>query len=112
MDHPALLDLFDIFNDKDKVKNNGELEKPKELKLKKPKELMTVLKIVKEILDEKGIKGDEIQLKLDNFEIKLFQIKLILEKNLNFEGLTRKIQLRPLEYHQEIDKYTDKKNIK
>ena len=112
VDHPALLDLFDIFNDKDKVKNNGELEKPKELKLKKPKELMTVLKIVKEILDEKGIKGDEIQLKLDNFEIKLFQIKLILEKNLNFEGLTRKIQLRPLEYHQEIDKYTDKKKYK
>ena len=31
VDHPALLDLFDIFNDKDKVKNNGELEKPKEL---------------------------------------------------------------------------------
>ena len=85
-------------------------EKPKELKLKKPKELMTVLKIVNEILEEKGIKGDEIPFQLDNFEIKLFSIKLILEKNLNFEGLTRKIQLRPLEYKQVIDKYTGKKS--
>ena len=59
---------------------------------------MTVLKIVKSILEKKGINGDELPFKLDNFEIKLFQIKLILERNLNFEGLTRKIQLRPLEW--------------
>ena len=105
--NPQLLKLFDIFKDKDKSKEG---EKPKELKLKKPNELMTVLRIVKEILEEKGIGGDELPFKLDNFEIKLFQIKLILERNLNFEGLTRKIQLRPLEYQQVIDKETSKKS--
>ena len=101
--HPDLLELFDLFNDKEK-ENEG--DKPKELKLKKPKELMTVLKIVKSILEKKGINGDELPFKLDNFEIKLFQIKLILERNLNFEGLTRKIQLRPLEWEEIIDKHT------
>ena len=104
--NPRLLKLFDIFKKKDELEEG---EKPKELKLKKPKELMTVLKIVKEMLEEKGITGDDIPFKLDNFEIKLFQIKLILERNLNFEGLTRKIQLRPLEYEQVIDKETSKK---
>ena len=73
---------------------------------------MTVLKIVKSILEKKGINGDELPFKLDNFEIKLFQIKLILERNLNFEGLTRKIQLRPLEWEEIIDKTTSKKNYK
>ena len=106
--HPDLLELFDLFNDKEK-ENEG--DKPKELKLKKPKELMTVLKIVKSILEKKGINGDELPFKLDNFEIKLFQIKLILERNLNFEGLTRKIQLRPLEWEEIIDKTTSKKKL-
>ena len=31
-----------------------------------------------------------------NFFTKLFQIKMVLEKNLNFEGMTRKIQMKPL----------------
>ena len=106
---PDLLELFDLFNDKEK-ENEG--DKPKELKLKKPNELMTVLKIVKSILEKKGINGDELPYKLDNFEIKLFQIKLILERNLNFEGLTRKIQLRPLEWDEIIDKTTSKKSYK
>ena len=104
VEHPALLKLFEIF----KENNNNENEKdkiPQELKLKKPNELMTVLKIVKDILFEKGIKGDEL-IKSDNFDIKLFQIKLILEKNLNFEGLTRKIQIRPLEYKYVEDNIT------
>ena len=107
VDHPALLELFEIFKE-----NNSENEKdkiPQELKLKKPNELMTVLKIVKEILFEKGINGDELTYKSDNFDIKLFQIKLILEKNLNFEGLTRKIQMRPLEYNIIEDKKTKTK---
>ena len=109
VEHPALLELFEIF----KENNNNEIENkdkgPQELKLKKPNELMTVLKIVKDILYEKGIKGDELTLKSDNFDIKLFQIKLILEKNLNFEGLTRKIQMRPLEHKFIEDKNTKKK---
>ena len=109
VEHPALLELFEIFKDKE---NNFENEKdnvPQELKLKKPNELMKVLSIVKEILFEKGIKGDEFTFKSDNFVIKLFQIKLILEKNLNFEGLTRKIQMRPLEHKYIEDKFTKKK---
>ena len=108
VDHPSLLELFDIFKDKDTEEN----EKPKELKLKKPKELMAVLRIVKEILETKGINGDELPSQNDNFGTKLFQIKLILEKNLNFEGLTRKIQLRPIDYEEVIDKTTSKKYYK
>ena len=109
VDHPSLLELFDTFRDKGKEEEN---EKPKELKLKKPKELMTVLRIVKEILETKGINGDELPSQNDNFGTKLFQIKLILEKNLNFEGLTRKIQLRPIDYEEVIDKTTSKKYYK
>ena len=112
VEHPALLELFEIF--KENIIND-EVEKgkiqPQELKLKKPNELMTVLKIVKDILYERGIKGDELTLKSDNFDIKMFQIKLILEKNLNFEGLTRKIQMRPLEYKYTEDKLTKKKKL-
>ena len=107
VEHPALLELFEIF--KENLVENEEDKVPQELKLKKPNELMTVLKIVKEILCKKGIQGDELSLKSDNFDIKLFQIKLILEKNLNFEGLTRKIQIRPLEYKYIDDNYTKTK---
>lgn len=78
VEHPALLELFEIF--KENNSENEEGKPPQELKLKKPNELMTVLKIVKNILFEKGIKGDELTFTSDNFDIKLFQIKLILEK--------------------------------
>ena len=107
VEHPSLLELFEIF--KENIFENEKDKIPQELKLKKPNELMTVLKIVKEILIEKGINGDELIYKEDNFDIKLFQIKLILEKNLNFEGLTRKIQMRPLEYNLVEDKETKTK---
>ena len=109
VEHPALLELFQTF--KENISENEKDKTPQELKLKKPNELMTVLKIVKDILFEKGIKGDELDLNSDNFDIKLFQIKLILEKNLNFEGLTRKIQMRPLEYKYIEDKFTKTKKF-
>ena len=114
VDHPDLLGLFDLYKHKEKEKekenDNG---KPKEIKLKKPQELLNVLKIVINILKIKGINGDEVpSFKLDNFYIKLFQIKLILERNLNFEGLTRKIQLRPIEWNEIIDPNTSKKSYK
>ena len=105
VEHPDLLDLFNIFYN-DELKEG---QKPKELKFKKPKELMAILKTVKKILEDKGIKGDELTSKLDNFDIKLFQIKLILERNLNFEGLTRKIQVRPLKWKYITDEKTSKK---
>ena len=107
VEHPALLKLFEIFQENNYYENEKD-KIPLELKLKKPNELMTVLKIVKDILFEKGIKGDELT-KSDNFDIKLFQIKLILEKNLNFEGLTRKIQMRPLEHKFVEDTSTNAK---
>ena len=114
VDHPDLLGLFDLYKHKEKEKekenDNG---KPKEIKLKKPQELLNVLKIVINILKIKGINGDEVpSFKLDNFYIKLFQIKLILERNLNFEGLTRKIQLRPIEWNEIIDPNTSTKSYK
>ena len=109
VEHPALLELFEIF--KENISENEIDNTPQELKLKKPNELMVVLKIVKDILFEKGIQGDELTLKSDNFDIKLFQIKLILEKNLNFEGLTRKIQMRPLEFKYIEDKTTNTKKF-
>jgi inositol hexakisphosphate/diphosphoinositol-pentakisphosphate kinase len=109
VEHPALLKLFEIFQENNYYENPKD-KIPLELKLKKPNELMTVLKIVKDILFEKGIKGDEL-IESDNFEIKLFQIKLILEKNLNFEGLTRKIQMRPLEHKFIEDPETKAKKL-
>ena len=50
--------------------------------------------------DIENIKIDE-----DDLYIKLFQVKLILEKNLNFEGLTRKVQLRPQKW-KKIQEYS------
>ena len=105
VDHPSLLKLFDIFKD-----NEHPDKIPEELKLKKPNELLTVLNIVNDILSKKGIKDTIYNYKLENFDIKLFQIKLILEKNLNFEGLTRKIQIRPLDY-KEIEENGKKKLV-
>ena len=67
----------------------------KDLKLKKPTELLTIFNIVEDILNSKDFEEEKFNFDNDNFYIKLFQIKLILEKNLNFEGLTRKVQLRP-----------------
>ena len=91
VEDPLILSLFDKFRDKEKEYN------PKtEIKLKKPNELTEVLKIVKTILHRKGINESQLNEDTDNFYIKLFQIKLVLEKNLNFEGMTRKIQMKPL----------------
>ena len=77
-------------------------EKIEEIKLKKPKELTRVLKIVNEILERKKDKKEIIATD-KNFYKKIFQIKMVLESNLNFNGLTRKIQLKPLKYTESID---------
>ena len=66
--------------------------------MKKPQELLGVYNIIDNILNK--IKNNQkeiekINIDGDNLYIKLFQVKLILGKNLNFEGLTRKVQLRP-----------------
>ena len=77
-----ILNLFDIFG---KEKYN------KEIKLKKPKELLKVLEISNEILDANNINEDTICDINDHFFNKLLQLKMVLEKNLNFEGMTRKV---------------------
>ena len=88
------LSLFNKFGkDKDKIE---------EIKLKKPKELMYVLKMVNEILEKKKEKKEFIATD-NNFYKKIFQIKMVLESNINFNGLTRKIQLKPLKYTENID---------
>ena len=51
---------------------------------------------------------EKINFSDDNMYLNYFQVKLILEKNLNFEGLTRKVQLRP----QKWKKITEKNKTK
>jgi len=58
---------------------------------------MEVLRITNEFLEENEISDITISNKpKDILFNKLIQLKMVLEKNLNFEGMTRKIQLRPL----------------
>ena len=99
------LSLFDEFG-----KNNGEKGYLGEIKLKKPKELKRVLSIVNEILEKKKEEKEIICTDI-NFYIKIFQIKMVLERNLNFDGLTRKIQLKPLKYEEYIDSSGNKRYI-
>ena len=97
---PAILKLFNIFSNNNYKNIDDEKQKLKDLKLKKPKELMTVLNIVNATLAKNGVNGDKFLGDVDDLYMKLFQVKLILEKNTNFEGMTRKIQLRPLKYNK------------
>ena len=92
---PEILKLFDIFYNENIITIKDNKEIAKDLKLKKPNELLTIFNIVEDILNSIDLEEEKVNFDNDNFYIKLFQIKLILEKNLNFEGLTRKVQLRP-----------------
>ena len=96
------LSLFDEFG-----KDKGYIG---EIKLKKPKELMRVLQIVNELLEKKKLKKEIIKTD-NNFYNKIFQIKMVLERKLNFDGLTRKIQLKPLSYKEYLDFNGEKKYI-
>ena len=98
------LSLFEEFCKKKKNKD----KKINEIKLKKPKELLRVLEIVNNILEKN--KDKKIVIGQDNFYTKIFQIKMVLERNINFDGLTRKIQMKPLKYIEEIDENGNKKN--
>ena len=124
----TILSLFDKFGKKEEKNfieenvnidninndnNNNESKKKypyiKEIKLKKPEELMCVLKIVTKILDEhKNDKSNLLDVN-ENLYSKLFQVKMVLEKNLNFEGMTRKIQMKPLCLDYKLDPETHKK---
>ena len=124
----TILSLFDKFGKKEEKNfieenvnienitnnNNSETKKIKypyikEIKLKKPEELMCVLKIVTKILDEhKNDKSNLLDVN-ENLYSKLFQVKMVLEKNLNFEGMTRKIQMKPLCLDYKLDPDTHKK---
>ena len=92
---PEILKLFDIFSDENIITIKDNKETAKDLKLKKPHELFIIFHIVENILNKVDFEEEKYNFDNDNLYIKLFQIKLILEKNLNFEGLTRKVQLRP-----------------
>ena len=94
-----LLSLFDEFG-----KNNSK----KEIKLKKANELKRVLEIVNEILSE----NKQMIIGEDNFYTRIFQIKMVLERKIHFDGLTRKIQMKPLSHEEIIEETTGKKVIK
>ena len=94
------LSLFEEFSKNNKKKKNKE-KKIKEIKLKKPKELLRVLEIVNNILEKNKEKKDVLG--SDNFYTKIFQIKMVLERKINFDGLTRKIQMKPLKFIEETD---------
>ena len=109
-----ILDLFDKFkkeedDEEEKKMNKKKKKKIKEIKLKKPKELKYILELVRSILKKNNIDEDSLTQTNNNFFFKLFQIKMILEKNPDFEGMTRKIQLKPLE--TKIIKRGKKKDI-
>ena len=95
------LSLFEEFSKNNVKKKNKEEKKINEIKLKKPKELLRVLEIVNNILEKNKEKKEKIG--SDNFYTKIFQIKMVLERKINFDGLTRKIQMKPLKYTELID---------
>ena len=100
-----ILSLFDKFKKKDEDNNDDDENKKKkkkskkikEIKLKSPKELTYVLELVRSILKSNNINENNFNEINNSYFLKLFQILLILEKNPDFEGMTRKIQLKPLE---------------
>ena len=92
---PEILKLFDIFYNENIITIKGDIEIANDLKLKKPHELLTIFNIVEHLLKQINFDEEKCNFDNDNLYIKLYQIKLILEKNLNFEGLTRKVQIRP-----------------
>ena len=64
------------------------------MKLKKPKQLMEVLHLTQEILSEYNVDEESlygINGINDTFINKIIQLKMVLEKNVNFEGMTRKV---------------------
>ena len=86
----------------------GKNDITKEIKLKKAKELSRVLEIVNEILNE----NKQVIIGEDNFITRIFQIKMVLERKIHFDGLTRKIQMKPLKFSETFDEKTGKKIIK
>ena len=87
VEDPRILSLFEEFG-------NNNIKK--EIKLKKAKELSRVLEIVNEILAE----NKQMIIGEDNFITRIFQIKMVLERNIHFDGLTRKIQMKPLKFNE------------
>ena len=102
VENEEFLLLFDEFGKKNNKKNK------KEIKLKKPNELKRVLEIVNDILDKN--KDKQISIGSDNFYTRIFQIKMVLEQKINFDGLTRKIQMKPLKFTEILDENGKKIN--
>ena len=103
---PKILSLFDNYCNENIIILKDGKEYPIDLKLKKPQELLEIYNIVDGLLN--NMAKEKINFSDDNMYLNYFQVKLILEKNLNFEGLTRKVQLRP----QKWKKITEKNKTK
>ena len=109
---PEILELFNIFYKDNIITIKDNKEYANDLKLKKPHELLTIFNIVDDLLKKINFEEQKINFDNDNLYIKLYQIKLILEKNLNFEGLTRKVQIRPKKWQKIKEKDSDKMKYK
>ena len=109
---PEILKLFDIFYNENIITIKDNMEIANDLKLKKPHELLTVFNIVEKLLNQIDFEEENFNFDNDNLNINLFQIKLILEKNLNFEGFTRKVQIRPKKWKKIIIKENNQNKTK
>ena len=109
---PEIMKLFDIFYNEKIITIKDNKETANDLKLKKPHELLTIFNIVDSMLNQNDLEAEKYNFDEDSLYMKLFQIKLILEKNLNFEGLTRKVQLRPKKWKKIIIKENNQNKTK
>lgn len=68
----------------------------KELKVKNAKLLQALLNISREVLEEYKKQGQELILEEECSLSKIIQMISVLEKGGQFEGINRKIQLKPI----------------
>ena len=76
-----------------------------EVKLKKPNRLQELKLITEEILDENNILETNI-LEKDIYFTKLMQLHMVLSAGEGFDGITRKVQLKPLDFSEDKTEVT------
>ena len=91
-----------------------EVNRPRELKLKKPRELQAVLDATNLLLGPLGPYADRIVANnddsgdddTDDQYRQLLQVRSVLEKYGNFRGINRKVQIKPVAFHPVTGKVT------
>ncbi|KAL4488441.1 hypothetical protein ABPG72_013009 [Tetrahymena utriculariae] len=80
----------------------------KELKVKNAKLLQAILNISREIFEELQKQGQKLNLEEECCLSKIIQMISVLEQGGQFEGINRKIQIKPIEFqNSETDEYDD-----